>query len=145
LEFWRVDDKFCVGGFPFSQFINVHKPAKQERQMKNEPLKTPHEYCVVVEGNYFDESEAEHALRDPFIEEWVEQTGSFRIHNFDEIEVAAGIALGWLAVKMVDDEIFEITCNRPDKPLTEHKAKLIAEALRRQDMFDEISVEPCAE
>jgi hypothetical protein len=111
--------------------------------MKNE--QTPREYCLIVEGNYFDESEAEHALRDPFIEEWVEQTGSFRIHNFDDIEVAAGIALGWLEVKMVDDEIFEITCNRPDKPLTEHKAKLIAEALRRQDMFDEIAVEQRAD
>jgi hypothetical protein len=91
--------------------------------MKNQ---TPREYCLIVEGNYFDVSEAEHALRDPFIEEWVEETGNFRIHNFDHIE------------------IFEITCNRSDKPLTEQKAKLIAEALRRQDMFDEISVEPCS-
>ena len=99
------------------------------------------EYCLIVEGRYFTESEAEHALRDPFIEDWVEETGNFRIHNFDNIEVGGGIALGWLAVKLVDDEIFEITCNRQDKPLTEHKAKLIAEALRRQDMFDEIAVE----
>jgi hypothetical protein len=110
--------------------------------MKNQ---TPREYCLIVEGNYFDVSEAEHALRDPFIEEWVEETGNFRIHNFDHIEVACGIALGWLEVKMIEDEIFEITCNRSDKPLTEQKARLIAEALRRQDMFDEISVEPCSE
>ena len=102
----------------------------------------PQEYCLIVEGNYFDESDAEHALRDPFIEEWVEQTGRFRLHNFDDIEVAAGIALGWLKVKMIDDEVFEITCKKPDRPLSEHKAKLIAEALRRQDMFDSISVEP---
>ena len=30
----------------------------------------------------------------------------------------------------------------PDHPLTEHKAKGVAEALRRQDMFDEIRTEP---
>lgn len=102
----------------------------------------PHEFCLVVEGNYTDESEAEHALRDPFIEEWVEETGNFKIHNFDEIEVGAGIALGWLQVKMVDDEMFEITCKRSDKPLSEQRAKVIAEALRRQNMFDDIRVEP---
>ena len=31
-----------------------------------------------------------------------------------------------------------------EHPLTEHKARGVAEALRRQDMFDEISVEPRA-
>jgi hypothetical protein len=101
----------------------------------------PSEYCLIVEGNYFTPAEAEKALREPFIEEWIEETGNFRIHNFDEIEVAAGIALGWLEVRMVDDEIFEITCKRADKPLTQDKAKIIAEALRRQDMFDEVRVE----
>ena len=100
----------------------------------------PREHCLIVEGNFFTESEAEHALRDPFIEEWVEETGNFRIHNFDNIEVGAGIALGWLTVKMIDDEIFEISCSRPDKPLTEQKAKIIAENLRRQGMFDEINI-----
>lgn len=139
MAFFAVGGKFCVGRLPFPEIPNEKEPTQIQCEMKNE--QTPREYCLIVEGNYFDESEAEHALRDPFIEEWVEQTGSFRIHNFNEIEVAAGIALGWLEVKMVDDEIFEITCNRPDKPLTEHKAKLIAEALRRQDMFDEIAVE----
>lgn len=103
---------------------------------------SPREYCLIVEGNYYDVSEAEHALRDPFIEEWVEEVGNFRIHNFDEIEVGGGIALGWLEVKMLDDEVFEISCNRADKPLSEQKAKIIAEALRRHDMFDEITVEP---
>lgn len=101
----------------------------------------PSEYCLIVEGNYYTQAEAEKALRDPFIEEWIEETGNFRIHNFDEIEVAAGIALGWLEVSMVDDEIFEITCKRADKPLTQDKAKIIAEALRRQDMFDDVRVE----
>ncbi len=110
--------------------------------MKNDSHR---EYCLIVEGSYFSESEAEHALRDPFIEDWVEQTGRFRIHNFDDIEVAGGIALGWLQVRMLEDEIFEITCNKPDRLLSEHKAQLIAEALRRQDVFDEIYIEPLEE
>jgi hypothetical protein len=100
------------------------------------------EYCLIVEGAYLTESEAEHALRDPFIEDWVEQTGRFRIHNMGDIEVAPGVALGSLGVVMLDDRLFEIASVDPEHPLTEHKAKGVAEALKRQDMFDEISVEP---
>jgi hypothetical protein len=100
------------------------------------------EYCLIVEGAYLSESEAEHALRDPFIEDWVEQTGSFRIHNMGEIQVVPGVPLGTLGVRMLDERLFEIASTDPKHPLTEHKAKGVAEALRRQDMFDEISVEP---
>ena len=100
------------------------------------------EYCLLVEGNYLSEDEAEHALRDPFIEDWVEQTGRFRIHNLGEIELTPGVALGMLGVRMLDDELFEIASTDPEHPLTEHKAKQVAEALRRHDMFDEIAVEP---
>jgi hypothetical protein len=42
---------------------------------------------------------------------------------------------------MIDDRVFEIASVDPDRPLTEHKAKGVAESLRRQDMFDEVSVE----
>ena len=100
------------------------------------------EYCLIVEGAYLSESEAEHALRDPFIEDWVEQTGRFRIHNMDEIQIAPGVTLGSLGVVMLDDRVFEIASIDPEHPLTEHKAKGVAEALRRQDMFDEIRAEP---
>jgi hypothetical protein len=100
------------------------------------------EYCLIVEGAYLAETEADHALRDPFIEDWVEQTGRFRIHNMGDIEVAPGVALGSLGVVMLDDGIFEIASVDPEHPLTEHKAKGVAEALKRQAMFDEISVEP---
>ncbi len=100
------------------------------------------EYCLIVEGAYLSESEAEHALRDPFLEDWVEQTGRFRIHNMDEILITPGVTLGQLGIVMIDDRVFEIASTDPDHPLTEHTAKGVAEALRRQDMFDEISVEP---
>ena len=100
------------------------------------------EYCLIVEGAYLSESEAEHALRDPFIEDWVEQTGRFRIHNMDEILIAPGVTLGSLGVVMLDDRLFEIASADAQHPLTEFKAKGVAEALRRQDMFDEVSVKP---
>ena len=100
------------------------------------------EYCLIVEGAYLSETEAEHALRDPFIEDWVEQTGRFRIHNMDEIQIAPGVTLGSLGVVMLDDRLFEIASVDPEHPLTEHAAKGVAEALRRQDMFEEIRAEP---
>ena len=100
------------------------------------------EYCLIVEGSYLSESEAEHALRDPFIEEWVEETGHFRLHNLGDIQVAPGVPLGSLGVEMLDDGMFEIASTDPDHPLTEHKAKGIAGALERHAMFDEIRVEP---
>ena len=100
------------------------------------------EYCLIVEGAYLSESEADHALRDPFLEEWVEQTGRFRIHNMDEIMVTPGVTLGSLGIVMLDERVFEIASNDPDHPLTEHKAKGVAEALRRHDMFEEIKTEP---
>jgi hypothetical protein len=99
------------------------------------------EYCLIVEGAYLSQAEAEHALRDPFLEDWVEQTGSFKIHNMGEIQITPGVTLGSLGIVMLEDRVFEIASADPEHPLTEHKAKGVAEALRRQDMFDEIEVE----
>ncbi len=99
------------------------------------------EYCLIVEGPYLNVSEAEHALRDPFIEDWVEQTGRFRVHNLQEMLVVPGVTLGQLGVEMLEERLFEIASQDPEHPLTEHKARGVAEALRRQDMFDEVSVE----
>jgi hypothetical protein len=103
------------------------------------------EYCLIVEGAYLSESEAEHALRDPFIEDWVEQTGRFRLHNMDEILITPGVTLGSLGVVMLDVRVFEIASADPEHPLTAHTAKGVAEALRRQDMFDEIRIESRSE
>jgi hypothetical protein len=100
------------------------------------------EYCLIVEGAYLSESEAEHALRDPFIEDWVEQTGHFKIHNMDEIQISPGVTLGSLGVVMLDERVFEIASADAEHPLSELKAKGVAEALRRQDMFEEIRVKP---
>jgi hypothetical protein len=102
----------------------------------------PDEYCLIVEGSYLSVNEAEHALRDPFIEDLVEQTGRFRIHNLNEMMVVPGVPLGQLGVEMIDEGVFEIFSLDPEKPLTERKAEGVASALRRQDMFDEIEVAP---
>ena len=91
------------------------------------------EYCLIVEGAYLSESEAEHALRDPFIEDWVEQTGRFRLHNMDEIIICPGVTLGSLGVVMLDDRVFEIASTDPDHPLTEHKD---FEAVRKSVHYD---------
>lgn len=101
----------------------------------------PDEYCLIVEGLYLTESEAEHALRDPFIEDWVEQTGRFKIHNLDEMEVVPGVTLGLLGICMLDDGVFEIASVDPEHPLTERKARGVADALQRQGMFEAIEVE----
>jgi hypothetical protein len=100
------------------------------------------EYCLVVEGSYGTIGEAEHALRDPFIEDWVERTGRFRIHQLNTMSVAPGVMLGQLGIEQADAGLFVIASTDPNHPLTERKARALAEALRRQDMFDRIEVEP---
>jgi len=100
------------------------------------------EYCLVVEGAYRTLGEAEHALRDPFIEDWVERTGRFRIHQLNTIAVAPGVMLGQLGIEPAGEGSFVIASNDPNHPLTERKARALAEALRRQDMFDRIEVAP---
>jgi hypothetical protein len=61
------------------------------------------------------------------------------------MEIVPGVVLGALGVEMIDDGLFEIASNDPEHPLTEHKARGVAEALRRHDMFDDIAVEPRGE
>ncbi|MGI8789121.1 MAG: hypothetical protein ACR2HG_15380 [Pyrinomonadaceae bacterium] len=100
------------------------------------------EFCLIVEGNYFTVEEAKHALCDPFIEEFVEQTGRFRIQNFEDIQAVSGIPLGDLEIEMIDDEVFEISCRTSPQILNRRKAEMLAETLRRQAMFDEINIEP---
>jgi hypothetical protein len=100
------------------------------------------EYCLVVEGSYLSESEAEHALRDPFIEEWVEQTGRYRTHHLDQIEVVQGVTLGLLSLSMVGEGVFEIVSGDETRPLNEPKARMVAEVLETHGMFDEVRVEP---
>jgi hypothetical protein len=99
------------------------------------------EFCIRATGPYLSESEARHALQDPFIEDWVEETGRFKIHNLDEMQLTPGVTLGSLGVIMIDDGVFEIASADAEHPLTEHKARGVADALLRQAMFDDLEVE----
>lgn len=102
------------------------------------------EFCLIVEGNYFTVEEAKHALCDPFIEEFVEETGKFRIHNFDDIQATSGISLGDLEISEIEEGVFEISCRTSPQILNKRKAEMLAEIIRRQAMFDEVTVEPLA-
>jgi len=129
--------KCALGAYALE--LTFKRRAAEAHTMK---ARSQDEYCLIVEGPYLTVNEAEHALRDPFIEDWVEQTGRFRIHNLHEMLVVPGVTLGQLGVEMLEERLFEIASQDPEHPLTEHKARGVADALRRQDMFDEISVEP---
>ena len=60
----------------------------------------------------------------------------------NEILITPGVTLGSLGVVMLDERVFEIASADPEHPLNELKAKGVADALRRQDMFEEVKVEP---
>src|SRR5882762_6385804 len=70
------------------------------KKYRNEP------YCLIVEGNYATLEEARHALLDPFIEDWTERTGRFRIHQMDSIVVVPGVMLGHLDIEQTADNTF---------------------------------------
>lgn len=99
-------------------------------------------FSLIVIGNYANQNEAEHALRDPFIEDWVEEHGRFRVHQLASMSIAPGVALGQLSIEQTDEHEFVITSNDPDHPLTARKAVAVADALRYQDMFESIEIEP---
>lgn len=100
------------------------------------------EFCLIVEGNFQTVEEAKHALIDPFIEDFVEQNGRFRLQNFKDISVTSGITLNDLEIAMVDDGVFEISCRASGHILNRNRVEKLAETLRQQAMFDEINIEP---
>ena len=100
------------------------------------------EYCLIVEGNYESVDEAKHALSAPFLEEFIEKTGKFRLDDYDLIQVVGGISLGDLEIAEIDDFMFEISMRSSPKILKLHRAEQLAEILRRQLVFDEVRIEP---
>jgi hypothetical protein len=100
------------------------------------------EHRIIAEGFYETVEDAKHALIDPFIEDYVEQTGKFKFTDAGEIFVASGIALSDLSIEKIDDEVFEISCRDSPQILTKRRAEQLAEKLRRQAMFDELTIEP---
>lgn len=102
-------------------------------------------FGILATGSYANENVALHALRDPFIEDFVEQTGRFRIHQLDSLMIAPGVALGHVQIFQQDDGEFLIAANDAKHPLTAKKAAKLVEALRYQDMFDSLEIVPLDE
>jgi hypothetical protein len=100
------------------------------------------EFRLIVEGNYATVQDARHALIDPFIEDFVETTGKFRLQNFEDIRVASGISLNDLEIALIEDGLFEISCRSSGQILNRARAEKLAETLRTQAMFDDVVIEP---
>lgn len=98
---------------------------------------------VLIAVGYFDSvDEAKNALFEPYIEEFVEETGSFKAQDYENICPVSGISLSDLEIAEIDDDLFEISLRSSPKILNQHKAERLAENLRRQLIFEEINVEP---
>lgn len=100
------------------------------------------EFRLICEGNFENINEAKHALHDPFIEAYVEETGKFSFHNMDDIRVASGISLGDLEIIELGEGIYEVSSRNSPQILKLHKAEKLAETIRLQTVFDSVRVEP---
>lgn len=98
------------------------------------------EYCLVVYGDYQNVEEAKNALQTPFIEDYFEDHGKFRLQDFSNIRVAKGISLGDLMIAQIESETFEISCTNSHKPLNRTRIEELAELLSLYDMFDEVEI-----
>lgn len=105
-------------------------------------MKKQKEFRLIVTGDFIDINEAKHALQDPFIEDYVEETGKFTFSNLEDIRVTNRISLSDLEIAELEEGIYEITCPNAQVYLDQPKAEKLAENLRRQAMFDEVRIEP---
>lgn len=100
------------------------------------------EFVLIAEGFYKSAVEAFNALCEPFIEEFVEETGSFRTHNYDDIMPVGGVSLSDLEIVEIEEGVFEISLRSSQKILNRQKAEKLAENLERQLIFDSIKIKP---
>lgn len=99
------------------------------------------EYCLICTGDFEDINEAKHALQDPFIEDYVEETGRFTFQDLENIRVTNRISLSDLVIDELDDGTYRVSCPDAQVILNQPKAEKLAEALRSQAMFDSITVQ----
>ncbi len=104
-------------------------------------MKKQEEFRLIATGSFADINEAKHALQDPFIEDFVEETGKFSFNNLEDIRVTNRISLSDLEIAELEEGVYEITCPNAQVLLNRPKAEKLAETLQRQAMFDEIRVE----
>ena len=105
-------------------------------------MKKSENYRLYVYGEYANAEEAKRALQTPFVEDFVEETGKFRTHNFQNIRAAKGISLGDLIITQAGEETFEITSGHDKIPFTKQKMEELADKLEFYAMFDEIEIKP---
>lgn len=103
-------------------------------------MKNSGEYKLVLKGNYDSINDAKHALQDPFVEDYVEETGNFRLQDFDKIRAANGIVLGDLEIAQFEDGTFEVYCKDSAPVLNKRRAEELAENLRDHAMFYDIEI-----
>jgi pyruvate dehydrogenase complex dehydrogenase (E1) component len=101
-----------------------------------------YEFCLVCFGEYSDVNEARRAIHDPYIEDYVEETGKFNFHDLENIRVTNRISLSDLEIEELEYGVFQITCPEAQVVLNQPKAEKIAESFRMQAIFDEIRIEP---
>ena len=105
-------------------------------------MNKPNEFRLICQGNFADINEAKHALHDPFIEAYVENTGKFNFQDMENINVVSGISLGDLEIIELGDEVYQISTLNSSQILKQNKAEKLAETIRLQAMFDSVRVEP---
>ena len=98
------------------------------------------EYRLIVTGGFENTEDAKNALQIPFIEDFVEEKGRFRIHDLENIRVASGISLGDLEIAPIADETFEISCRTSSLILNRRRIDELAETLRIYDIFDTVEI-----
>ncbi len=103
-------------------------------------MKDSGEFKIILKADYKNIIDAKHALQDPFVEDFVEETGHFRLQDFENIRAADGISLGDLEIAQIDDETFEVSCARTSPILSKRRADELAKILDDYGMFDEVEI-----
>lgn len=103
-------------------------------------MKDSGEFKIILKGGYENVMDAKHALQDPFVEDFVEETGHFRLQDFESIRVANGISLGDLEIAQTDDETFEVSTARTSPILNKRRAEELAKLLDDYGMFEKVEI-----
>lgn len=103
-------------------------------------MKNSSEFKIALKGSYENINDAKHALQDPFVEDFVEENGHFKLQDFESIRVANGISLGDLEIAQIDDEIYEVYCKDSSPVLNKRRADELAEMLNEYGMFYEVEI-----
>lgn len=103
-------------------------------------MKKTGEFKIALKGNYDSINDAKHALQDPFVEDFVEETGHFRLQDFENIRVASGITLSDLEIAQTGENTFDVYCKDSAPVLSKRRAEELVEMLEDHRMFYDIEI-----